>query len=105
MLGRRGQSDRRRWKRQWFNGGVRLWADTFEVDGVGISLSRGGIYLFAIAHLPLGTQTTVQFTSPHTRKVVNITGTVRHRTVYLYGVEFDETAENRETVDASAELS
>lgn len=89
---RKQQPERRRWKRQWFNGSVRVFSDTVEIDGLGIAVSPGGMYLFAAAHLPIGAQVTLEFQPPHAREVINVTGTIRHRTVYLYGIAFDQSA-------------
>ena len=88
---KRQQPERRRWKRQWFNGSVRVFSDAIAIDGLGIAVSPGGMYLFAAAHLPVGAQVTLEFQPPHAREVINVTGTIRHRTVYLYGVAFDES--------------
>jgi hypothetical protein len=80
--------ERRRWTRYWFNGAVKLTRGNRRIDGLGIQVSRGGIYLFAIADLPIGTEIIVTFTEPRSERQVEVPGTVRHRAVYLYGVEF-----------------
>ena len=94
MLKRR-QPERRRWTRQWFNGCVRLFSPSAHIDGLGITVSPGGMYLFAIADLPLGMRLTVEFQPPYAREIVTLTGTIRHRTIYLYGIEFDQNSETR----------
>jgi PilZ domain len=80
--------DRRRWKRHWFNGSVQVWSGARRIDGLGIQVSRGGMYLFAIAHLPVGSEIKVVFVAPGSGQRIEVYGAVRHRAVYLYGVEF-----------------
>ena len=80
--------DRRRWKRYWFNGSIQVTSGSRRIDALGIQVSRGGIYLFAIADLPIGTEIKVAFTEPRSQQRIEVIGTVRHRAVYLYGVEF-----------------
>ncbi len=104
MLGRR-QPERRRWKRQWFNGSVRLSCGSARIDALGITLSPGGMYFFAIADLAVGTTITLEFHSPHSRERMNVNGTIRHRTVYLYGVEFEASADQRDKAAVAAEIS
>lgn len=89
------QRERRRWTRQWFNGSVRLLSASTHVDGLGITVSPGGMYLFAIADLPVGMRLAVEFQPPYAREIVTLTGTIRHRTIYLYGIEFDQSSETR----------
>jgi len=95
--------DRRRWTRYWFNGSIQLWNDRRRIDGLGIQVSRGGMYLFAIADLPVGSTIKVAFTEPTSQQRVEALGTVRHRAVYLYGVEFlphDEVGTIPDSADA-----
>jgi hypothetical protein len=80
--------ERRRWKREWLNRSVRVLTPTVEIHGFGIKVSRGGIYLFALADLPIGIQVTIEYEQPRSNELVRISGTVRHRAVYLYGLEF-----------------
>lgn len=79
--------DRRRWKRHSFNLPVRLTTDSAVIDGRGIRMSEGGIYLFSASNLKLGSRVQIDFHSgrgvPEARK-----GIVRYRALYLYGVEF-----------------
>lgn len=87
--------DRRRWRRYWFNGSIQVTSGSRRIDGLGIQVSRGGMYLFAIADLSIGNEIKVAFTEPSSQQRVEVPGIVRHRAVYLYGVEFlpqqDET--------------
>lgn len=83
--------ERRRWKRDWLNTSIRLLTPATEIHGYGITVSPGGMYLFALANLPVGSQVKIEYTSPQSRQLVQIAGTVRNRTVYLYGLEFAES--------------
>jgi hypothetical protein len=105
MLGRSRQPERRRWKRQWFSGSVRLSCGSGRIDGLGITVSAGGMYFFAIADLAVGTPITIDFQPPHSREVVSVAGVVRHRAVYLYGVEFESPARESDTSTIATELS
>ena len=58
------------------------------VEGLSINISEGGIYLFAAAHLAVGTQIEIEFQLPNSKRDVRTCGTVRRRAVYLYGIEF-----------------
>lgn len=88
MLSLSGQRDRRRWKREWLKSSIRVLTPTGEIHGYGIKVSQGGIYLFALADLEIGGQVTVEFEQPESNEPVRVTGTVKHRAVYLYGLEF-----------------
>ncbi len=80
--------DRRRWKRYWFNGSIQLSTGSRRIDGLGIQVSRGGMYLFAIADLAVGNEIKVSFAEPSSQRRIEVPGIVRNRAVYLYGVEF-----------------
>lgn len=80
--------ERRRWKREWLNRSVRVLTPTVEIRGYGIKVSKGGMYLFAVANLPIGFEVTVEYEQPRSNELVRIPGTIRHRAVYLYGLEF-----------------
>lgn len=80
--------DRRRWKRYWFNGSIQVWSGNRRIDGIGIQVSRGGMYLFAIADLAVGGEIKVAFTEPSSQERIELKGAVRNRAVYLYGIEF-----------------
>ena len=45
--------------------------------------------LFTIANLPVGTQLEVEFLPPRRKEPVRMAGKVRHRALYLYGIEFE----------------
>jgi hypothetical protein len=51
-------------------------------------MSAGGICLFALANLAIGAQIDVELVDSHSVTPVHISGIVRNRVAYLYGVEF-----------------
>ena len=58
------------------------------VDAVGINLSDVGMCLFTLADLALGSRIQVEFRPRRYIQPVRLLGTVRHRALYLYGIEF-----------------
>ncbi len=90
---------RRRWERHSLNASIRVVTDTSVIDGRGVRMSEGGICLFALADLPIGTQVKVEFSTPRSRKLIRVRGAIRNRAVYLYGVEFlAEEFEDRQQI-------
>lgn len=88
------KKDRRRRKRQLLNTSVHVFTGSARLDAIGINLSDVGMRLFALANLALGSQIWVEFPSPERREVVRVYGTVRHRALYLYGIEFAVDADH-----------
>ena len=88
ILKRNFERNRRRRKRQLLNTSVHVLTGSAQVDALGINLSDVGMCLFALANLPLGSQIQVEFLPPRCKEVVRLCGTVRHRALYLYGIEF-----------------
>jgi hypothetical protein len=88
MLFKRNFSITRRFKRQWFNTSVRVFTDRGQMDAWGINLSEGGMGLFAVAHLNVGSRIEIEFCPPEASQAVRVEATVRHRALYLYGIEF-----------------
>ena len=82
---------KRRWQRSSLNQPVRILTDTLTIDGFGIKVSEGGMYLFAAANLPIGETVGVEFKAPNSESLVRALGTIRSRAVYLYGLEFVAT--------------
>jgi PilZ domain len=80
--------DRRRRQRQLLNASVRVFSGSRHLDALGINLSDAGMCLFAIANLPVGAQIEVEFLPQRCTERIRIPGTVRHRALYLYGIEF-----------------
>lgn len=88
ILKRNSKLDRRRRQRQLLNTGVQVFTDSAHMNALGINLSDVGMRLFAVANLPLGSQIQVEFLPPQRTERVRVCGIVRHRAVYLYGIEF-----------------
>ena len=87
--------DRRRQTRQILNTSVQVFSGSTHVDALGINLSDVGMCLFTLADLPLGSQVQVEFLPPRRQQRVQVCGTVRHRALYLYGIEFLRDSEQR----------
>ncbi len=80
--------DRRRRKRQLLNTSVQVFRGSLRIDALGINLSDVGMGLFTLANLPLGSQIQVEFLPPGSKERLRMSGTVRYRALYLYGIEF-----------------
>ena len=80
--------ERRRWRRHWLKAPVRIFSDAGVIDGFGLRVSEGGMYLFAVADFELGARIEIEFIKPHSGEPSRRSGVVRNRMVYLYGVEF-----------------
>ena len=88
ILQRSFKLDRRRRKRQLLNTSVQVFSGSAHVDALGINLSDVGMCLFTLADLPLGSEIHVEFLPPRHEQRIRVCGTVRHRALYLYGIEF-----------------
>ena len=88
ILKRAFKEDRRRWRRQWFNTSVQVFKESDQLDALGVTVSAGGMCLFMLSDLPLGSQVEVEFLPPRSQELVRVSGTVRSRALYLYGIEF-----------------
>ena len=82
------KQDRRRRRRQLLNTSVQIFAGREHVDALGINLSDVGMCLFTMANLPLESEIYVEFIPPRCQERIRVCGTVRHRALYLYGIEF-----------------
>ena len=91
--------DRRRRKRQLLNTSVRAFTESAHVDALGINLSEVGVCLFAIVNLSVGSQIQVEFLPPRSTELVRVSGIVRHRALYLYGIEFLVDSEQPSTAE------
>src|SRR6266446_10772941 len=80
--------ERRRRKRRFLRSSVQVFAGSAPVDALGINLSDVGMCVFTLANLQLGSQVEVEFLSPRSKEQIRVCGTVRHRALYLYGIEF-----------------
>lgn len=85
--------DRRRERRQLVNTTVQVFTGSSHLSALGINLSDVGMCLFAIANLPLGSQIELEFLPPWSNEPTRVRGSIRHRALYLYGVEFVEESE------------
>ena len=88
ILKRRFKPDRRRRKRQLLNTSVQVFTESAQLDALGINLSDVGMCLFTMANLQVGSQIQVEFLPPRSTELVRVSGIVRHRALYLYGVDF-----------------
>lgn len=80
--------ERRRWRRHWLKAPVRIVSDAGVIDGFGLRVSEGGMYLFAVADFEVGERIDIEFVKPHSGEPNRCSGVVRNRVVYLYGLEF-----------------
>ena len=85
--------DRRRRHRQLLNTSVQIFTGSARIDALGINLSDVGMGLFTLANLALGSQIQVEFLPPGRKERARISGTVRYRALYLYGIEFIKDAD------------
>src|SRR5579864_7832456 len=85
---RRFKQDRRRRKRQLLNTSVRVFTTSGCMEALGVNISDVGMCLFTVANLPLGSQIQVEFLPPRSTGPIRVCATVRHRALYLYGIEF-----------------
>ena len=58
------------------------------VKGHGSELSCGGMAVFLPFDLHVGELISLRFTPPYSTRPVTMTGTVRNRRIYSYGIEF-----------------
>jgi hypothetical protein len=80
--------ERRRRKRQLFNTSVRVFTDSGPIEALGINISDVGMSLFTIAHLEPDSRIQIELLMPQSTERMRIDGIIRHRALYLYGVEF-----------------
>ena len=80
--------DRRRRQRQLLNTSVRVLSENGPVDALGINISDVGMSLFTIANLEIDSQIQIELLMPQSTERVRMGGIIRHRALYLYGVEF-----------------
>jgi hypothetical protein len=98
--------DRRRRKRQLLSTSVRVFTETGPIDSLGINISDVGMSLFTIANLEVDSRIQVELLLPQSTERVRIEGIVRHRALYLYGVEFlREADEQRESDEIISPLT
>jgi hypothetical protein len=88
MLLKKTSTNRRRQKRQLLNTSVQIFTGSSHVHALGINLSDFGMCLFTIANLALESEIELEFVPPRSNAPVRVFGTIRHRALYLYGIEF-----------------
>ena len=88
FLRRNFSQDRRRQRRQLLNTSVRVFTKSGNIEALGINISDVGMSLFTIANLLVDSQIQVEFLPPRSTERTRVWGTVRHRALYLYGIEF-----------------
>lgn len=89
------KSDRRRQKRQLLNTSVQVFTGSTHLDALGINLSDAGMCLFTIANLPVGSHIQLEYLPLGSTEPVRVAGIVRHRALYLYGIEIMADSEQR----------
>jgi hypothetical protein len=82
------KQERRRQRRQLLNTSVQVFTGSIHVEGVGINVSAVGMCLFTVTNLPVGIRLEVEFFPPESCEPVRVSAAVRHRALYLYGIEF-----------------
>jgi len=85
--------DRRRRKRQLLNTSVRVLTENGWIDALGINISDVGMGLFAVANLEVDSQVIVELPGRDRSHRIKLSGLVRHRALYLYGIEFVEDSD------------
>jgi hypothetical protein len=88
FLSRVFKSERRRRSRQLLNTEVQVFSGRTHVRALSINFSNVGMCLFTATHLPVGSQIEAEFFRPGSTELVRVSGVVRHRALYLYGIEF-----------------
>lgn len=87
--------ERRHRKRQLLNTSVRVFTNAGPMEAVGLNISEGGMGLFTVAHIPVGSRIEIEFRTPDgPTSFMRLFATVRHRALYLYGVQFEQQEEN-----------
>ena len=104
FLRRNFSQDRRRRRRQLLNTSVRVFTESGPIDALGINISDVGMSLFTIANLPVDSQIQVEFLPPRSTEPMRVWGTVRHRALYLYGIEFLASRDQDRASGAKAQL-
>jgi PilZ domain len=85
--------DRRRRKRQLLNTSVRVFSENRWIDAIGINISDVGMALFAVANLDLDSQVLIELPTRGSSEHPRVAGVVRHRALYLYGIEFQSDSD------------
>jgi hypothetical protein len=97
ILKRTFKPDRRRRQRQLLTTSVRVFTGSGELDALGVNLSDYGMCLFAAANLRLDSRVEIEFLPHRSKQWVRVAGIVRHRALYLYGIEFLQDLDTADT--------
>ena len=68
--------------------GHRVFTNSARVKALSVNISQGGMCLFAVANLNLGSSVEVEFKFPNSSGIKRVPGRILHRALYLYGIEF-----------------
>jgi hypothetical protein len=85
------------------NTSIRVFTEFGSLEAIGMNISDVGMCLFTVANLPLGSPIEVEFIPLRGTNLKRICATVRHRALYLYGIEFRADAghsQEREEAEA-----
>jgi hypothetical protein len=93
--------DRRRRKRQLINNSIRVFTNNGSIEGLGINISDVGMCLFTVANISLGSRVQVELPQ-RSSETMRVSGIVRHRALYLYGIEFSEESDREVASQPSA---
>lgn len=88
MVNRPANREKRRWERHLLSAPIRLLTSEVDIDARGLTVSEGGMCLFAVANLGIGSQVEVEFIHPRSRQLIRAQAAIRNRAAYLYGLEF-----------------
>src|ERR1041385_8202274 len=91
----------RRSHRHWINTSVDVFAGPAHLRGLGVNLSDGGMCFFSVSNLRVGAEVEVEFLPPRANDRVRLSGVVRHRALYLYGIEFQADGFERRSAGKS----
>ena len=72
-----------------------------DANALGVNVSDVGMCLFVIANLPLGSHIEIEFLAPDGAEKIRTFGTVRHRALYLYGIEFLPASEQSPPIETA----
>lgn len=97
--------DRRRRQRQLLNTSVRVLSENGPADALGINISDVGMSLFTIANLEIDSQIQIELLMPQSTERVRMGGIIRHRALYLYGIEFMMDSDRLSKSGAQDQLS
>jgi hypothetical protein len=88
--------EKRRWQRHNADAPLKILVEgtpeESSVEGRCIKISDGGMCFFAVGNFVPGERIRFRFLDPDSGESGHGRGTIRSRTVYLYGVEYDRNS-------------